>query len=126
MPTPKENVMNLVRKLFQGAHPEYVEADVHAVAKKIGEARIIDVREPIELRGELGRIAVAESVPLSTVGAAAKGWDRDEELVVVCRSGGRSGRAAAILANLGFRRVTNMTGGMLAWNEAGLGVERGR
>jgi rhodanese-related sulfurtransferase len=42
----------------------------------------------------------------------------------VCRSGGRSARAAALLASVGFRRPMNMVGGMLAWNEARLAVER--
>lgn len=86
--------------------------------------RIIDVREPHELTGELGHIRGAELVPLATVDAAAKSWRKDEEIVLVCRSGGRSGRAAASLAMMGFRRVMNMVGGMLAWNEAHLPVER--
>jgi rhodanese-related sulfurtransferase len=41
---------------------------------------------------------------------------------MVCRSGARSGRAAAALLGMGFTDVTNLTGGMLAWNAAGLPV----
>ena len=88
------------------------------------EARIIDVRESDEFAGELGHIRGAELVPLATVAAAAKSWRCDDEVVVVCRSGGRSGRAAAALAAIGYGRVMNMVGGMLAWNEAHLPVER--
>jgi len=86
---------------------------------------LVDVREPHELSGELGRIAGVDPVPLATIKAAAARWDKNEEIVLICRSGGRSSRAAEILVGLGFRRVINMTGGMLAYVAAGLPVERG-
>lgn len=95
-----------------------------AAAAADRSVRVVDVREPEELRGELGRIPVAELCPLAQVAAQAKGWPRDEELVLVCRSGNRSGRAAAELAQLGFSRVMNMQGGMLAYNEESLLVAR--
>lgn len=88
-------------------------------------ARIVDVREPDEISGELGRIRGAELAPLSTVAAASSRWRKDEEIVVVCRSGGRSARAASVLASAGFRRVMNMAGGMLAWKAANLPVADG-
>lgn len=100
------------------------EIEVQRLAAARGGARLVDVREPSEYRAELGHIAGTELVPLATVDQAAKGWDRDQEIVLVCRSGGRSGRAAAALAAMGFKRVINMAGGMLAWNAAGLPVER--
>lgn len=83
-------------------------------------ARLIDVREPAELHGDLGKLAAAESVPLASVESAARGWDKDRELVLICRSGGRSARAAAALVKMGFTRVMNLTGGMLAYRAAGL------
>ena len=95
---------------------------VHA-APRAGR-RLIDVREAHELAGDLGHIAGVEHVPLATVADAARAWDRDADLLVICRSGGRSARAAEILLSLGFRRVENLAGGMLAWNAAGLPVER--
>lgn len=100
------------------------EIDVQRLAASRGSARLIDVREPSEYNAELGHIAGTELVPLATVGEAAMAWDRNQEIVVVCRSGGRSGRAAAALAAMGFKRIINMSGGMLAWNAAGLPVER--
>jgi hydroxyacylglutathione hydrolase len=48
---------------------------------------------------------------------------REKEILVNCRSGARSGRACAYLARQGFR-VTNLAGGYLAWEKAGLAVER--
>ena len=102
----------------------YRDVDVSAVAGVKNEVRLVDVREPSEYEGLLGHIAGAELVPLSTVEEAAGRWPREAELVMVCRSGARSGRAAAQLARKGFPRVMNLRGGMLAWNEAGLPVVR--
>ncbi|MBS2017833.1 MAG: rhodanese-like domain-containing protein [Deltaproteobacteria bacterium] len=87
-----------------------------------GKVRLIDVREPAEYTGELGHVDGAELVPLATVPAAAAKWDKQAPIVCICRSGGRSGRAAEALAGLGFTDVTNMVGGMLAWNEKKLPV----
>ncbi|MDI1435848.1 rhodanese-like domain-containing protein [Polyangium sorediatum] len=92
------------------------------VAAAIPGARLIDVRDPAELRGELGHVAGVENVPVARLDAA--GFRKDEPLVLVCRSGRRSGQVAAGLAAAGFSCVMNMAGGMIAWNEAGLPVSR--
>jgi rhodanese-related sulfurtransferase len=73
------------------------------------------VREGHEFRGDLGHVPGAQLVPLSHVSQAARSWNRDDDIVVVCRSGGRSAHAAAELARLGSR-ASNMVGGMLRWN----------
>ena len=88
------------------------------------QVRLVDVREPHELTGELGKIPNVESVPLNTLPAACRHWDRQAEVVLVCRSGGRSTSAAQLLVQQGFGRVGNMTGGMLAYNAAGLPITR--
>jgi rhodanese-related sulfurtransferase len=102
----------------------YRDVDVTALAAARGSVRLVDVREPSELDGILGHLAGAERVPLRTVEESCATWPREEELVVVCRSGGRSARAAAQLVRQGFTRVMNLRGGMLAWNEADLPVVR--
>ena len=66
----------------------------------------------------------AELVPLSTVDDVVKHWDREAPTVLVCRSGGRSGKAALAMLRLGFTRVASMRGGMIAWNERRLPVAR--
>lgn len=76
----------------------------------------MDVREEDEFHGALGHIPNAELVPLGTVEKRAKDWDREQPIAVVCRSGGRSGRAALVMEKLGFRRVVSVRGGMLEWN----------
>lgn len=106
-------------------HPAgYRDLDVRHAAERLGEFVCIDVREPAEWTDALGHIGAARLVPLATVIDAAAGWDRSKTYLLICRSGGRSGRAAAALAQMGFSRLYNLTGGMLAWNEAKLPVER--
>ena len=112
--------------LHQTASPHpggYRDIDPARVVAAGEQVRIVDVREPAEYTGELGHAPGAELVPLGTLEQAARSWDRAQEIVVVCRSGARSGRAAALLASMGFRHVMNLTGGMLAWSAAKLPVE---
>ncbi|MFT5685472.1 MAG: sulfur dioxygenase [Myxococcota bacterium] len=90
------------------------------VSANVGQFRLVDVREVEEFTGALGHVDGAELVPLASLDVGAAGWDRDAPVVVLCHSGGRSGRAARVLENLGFSRVASMAGGMLAWGEAGL------
>ncbi len=100
--------------------PEVTPEWVHGAAH-----RRIDVRESSEFHGELGRAPGASLVPLATVEQTARSWDRGVPLVVVCRSGGRSGQATLRLLAMGFERVASMRGGMLSWNEKQLPIERG-
>lgn len=86
--------------------------------------RLVDVREPHEYTGDLGHIEGAELVPMNTAVEAAKTWDRDADVVLICRSGNRSGRVAAALASMGFKGLMNLSGGMLAWSAAALPVKR--
>lgn len=88
-----------------------------------GQARIIDVREREELENE-GHIAGAEHVPLALLGETAASWNPRDPVVLVCRSGRRSARAVRLLEHMGFDRVASMTGGMLAWKQAGRPVTR--
>ena len=84
--------------------------------------RIIDVRQPDEFTGELGHLSGAELVPLEQLESAAAGWDRGAPLLMVCRSGNRSGRAASSLVQMGFADVSNLAGGMMAVRAAGVQV----
>jgi len=86
---------------------------------------LVDVREQDEYRGELGHIPGSVLVPLSTLGVAAREWPRERPIVTICRSGGRSGKAALQLAQAGFSRVASLRGGMTGWNAQGLPVQRG-
>ncbi len=111
--------MNLFRLRNQPARPSYRDIDPGELIEYKG-ARLVNVREPNELVGPLGYIHGVDNVPLGTVAAAATDWNRAQTVVVICRSGGRSARAAQELVRLGFSDVVNLRGGMLGWNQAGL------
>jgi adenylyltransferase/sulfurtransferase len=76
---------------------------------------LLDVREPHE--HSIARIPGARLIPLGEVRRRAGELDPETEIVVHCRSGVRSLRACGILRQAGFRRVRNMTGGILAWSD---------
>ena len=95
------------------------EVETGWVADNFEEVRVIDVREKHELTDHLGHIEGIEHVPLGQLLSASREWDRDDKIVVLCRSGGRSGRAANALEQHGFQYVASMAGGMLKWNDEG-------
>jgi rhodanese-related sulfurtransferase len=82
-------------------------------------ALLVDVREPEEWQA--GHAAQAVHVPLGELGARLDELPTDGTLVMVCRSGGRSGHAATALIGAG-RRAVNLAGGMQAWAAAGYDV----
>jgi len=86
------------------------------------EVLVIDVREADEFAGALGHVENSQLTPLGLLGSEARTWNKNDAIVVVCRSGRRSGVAALELERLGFRRVASLRGGMLAWKQAGLPV----
>ncbi|MGI8806884.1 MAG: rhodanese-like domain-containing protein [Acidimicrobiales bacterium] len=83
-------------------------------------AALLDVREDDEWAA--GHAPEAVHVPLAEVSDAASRFD-GRQVLSVCRSGGRSAKAAEILAAAGID-VRNVAGGMTAWAEAGLPVVR--
>lgn len=105
------------------------EIDAAALARALDSGApplLLDVREPEEFVGELGHIAGSLLVPLDLLQLRLPklaGY-ADRRVVLVCRAGARSASAAAILERAGFSRVENLRGGMLAWRDAGLPVQR--
>lgn len=102
--------------------PELTPSAVSALA---GEALLLDVREPDEFHGELGHLPGAELMPLAVLHSLAPSLSRQQPVIAVCRSGGRSAKAAVELARLGFTRVASLRGGLLAWREQALPLEYG-
>jgi glyoxylase-like metal-dependent hydrolase (beta-lactamase superfamily II)/rhodanese-related sulfurtransferase len=97
-----------------------LEVDPAWVAAHRGEVTLLDVREPAELAGELGRIAGSLHVPLGELRARVAEVPAGPPVVCVCRSGRRSAQACVILETAGHRRVANVAGGMLRWRALGL------
>ncbi|HXW05177.1 MAG TPA: molybdopterin-synthase adenylyltransferase MoeB [Vicinamibacterales bacterium] len=74
---------------------------------------VIDVREPVE--HQICRIPGARLVPLGQLEAELPGLEPGREIVVHCKTGARSARAASVLRARGFAGVRNLSGGILAW-----------
>jgi rhodanese-related sulfurtransferase len=82
-----------------------------------GEADLIDVREPYEY--EAGHVDGARHVPLHQLAEFAQELDGERPLIFVCRVGGRSAMATDAFRGAGFDAY-NLSGGVLAWQRAGL------
>lgn len=88
------------------------------------DALVLDVRESSEYTD--GRIPKSKHLPLgqlkNRVGELEKFKDRP--VIAVCRSGNRSGFACSVLKKHGFENVYNLSGGIVAWDQAGLPKEK--
>ncbi len=103
---------------MQFFRPKPPQITVHELKRLRDEGAsflLIDVRQPEER--EIATIG-GMNIPLSEL---SEGLDqlkdrRDERIVVYCRSGARSDNAAAFMMSMGFTRVYNLQGGILAWS----------
>ena len=86
--------------------------EVETLLNEGKKLNIIDVREVGEVA--TGKISGAVNIPLGLVEFRMHELNKSKEYIMVCRSGGRSGRATQFLESYGFN-VINMAGGMLAW-----------
>lgn len=75
---------------------------------------ILDVREPDETR--LAPFVGAVEIPMGEVPSRLGELNPDDDIVVLCHHGIRSGRVAIYLDQQGFQRVSNLTGGIDAWS----------
>ncbi|PEY30135.1 sulfurtransferase [Bacillus cereus] len=76
--------------------------------------QLIDVRTQGEFRGN--HIQGFQNIPLNELVQNANHLDKSKEVIVICQSGMRSKRAVKMLKKLGFQHITNVSGGMNAWN----------
>lgn len=106
------------------SYPRLMGADYtpQQVAELLTQAavQVIDVRQDYEW--EAGRIAGARHLELMELAAQAESLEWEHPVVFYCRSGARSGMAAAAFAQAGFD-AHNMVGGLLEWDAAGLPIE---
>jgi len=91
---------------------EMTAKEVEALINKGNELNLIDVREDDEVAEK--KIPGIIHIPLGSVESRMNELDKSKEYIMVCRSGGRSGRATEFLESQGYQ-VMNMQGGMLAW-----------
>jgi sulfur-carrier protein adenylyltransferase/sulfurtransferase len=112
---------------FCGVHPAAAETAVTAGASATeitstelkarldrgDKLTIVDVREPNEY--QINRIAGSVLIPLGEIPRRYAELNKDDELIMQCKSGARSGKAADFLRSVGFTKVLNLKGGILDW-----------
>jgi rhodanese-related sulfurtransferase len=86
--------------------PVELKAEIEGGAKLV----LIDVREPHEL--EISVLLGVIPIPLGEIEARFAEIPKDQNVVMICRSGGRSGKATEFLLSQGYTRVRNMATGM--------------
>jgi len=109
--------------LLTGCQPSSVASVTPSEAAKMfseQKAIIVDVREDDEWKAQ--HIAGAIHIPLAQVESrlAELAQYKDSNVVVQCRSGKRSEKAAGLLKSAGFDKVYNLAGGIMAWDKDGL------
>lgn len=99
------------------------EVNQRAAAAKLHDhvATLVDVRELDEW--DEGHIPGARHIPLGELPNRLCELPSDTDLILVCRSGGRSAAATELLLRNGYSRARNLAGGMLAWQDAAHPVE---
>ena len=98
---------------MQNISPQELKSRLDAGEK----VNIVDVREPHEhaefnIGGILLPLGQVQTMQIDDIEAM-----KEEEVILYCRSGNRSGQACLFLDALGFKNTKNLTGGMLAWQE---------
>jgi rhodanese-related sulfurtransferase len=111
------SILNSLRGLFARPYRSVTAAEAQ---QALGQgAVLLDVREPDEWRA--GHVKGARHIPLGQLPQRTRELPPGRPVITVCRSGARSARAAGLLAAQGVL-VSNLTGGMRAWQQAGLPV----
>lgn len=119
--------MGLFQSLF-GSRSGSPIASVNAgeldeLLKSGEEFQLVDVRSPGEYAHD-GHIEGAQLIPLQELFQNQDALSTEQEIIFVCRSGNRSMVACQQMARMGFTKVKNFEGGMIAWQRAGLPVSR--
>ncbi len=114
VPSPKEAAAAPVQetKVNEG------EIDVLELKQKIDRGdkfTLIDVREPHEYK--ICSIPGARLIPLGEFPQHVGEFDKEDDIVIHCRSGARSAKACNVLRGAGFEHVRNVVGGILAWSD---------
>ena len=115
----------MLRNLFR-SRPTFASISVRDLKAKLDAhdpIMLIDVRQPEEFKS--GHVVGARSLPLPMLATRLDKLAKDAAIYCICLSGGRSQTASDLLVRQGFTNVTNVVGGMSAWQQAGLPSTRG-
>lgn len=102
--------------------PDTVDVQTVAEIKDQDGVLVLDVREQWEY--DEGHIPGVTLIPMSEIEGRLSEIPTDQTVIVTCRSGNRSGQVTDFLRSRGYDNVHNMSGGILAWESAGLPVEK--
>jgi rhodanese-related sulfurtransferase len=84
---------------------------------------LIDVSEPAEYAA--AHVAGSRNIPFGTLeGAKNLPANKALPVILVCATGARAGRAVGVLKKLGYQNVQSLAGGLAAWRQANLPVEK--
>ena len=109
----------LLLRLTPYASAEISVAQAH---EKLQQGTLfLDVRTQAEW--DQGHIAGSTLIPLDQLPARLAEIPKDQDVVVICRSGARAREGAAILRSAGYMRIFPMTGGLIAWKAAGYALD---
>jgi rhodanese-related sulfurtransferase len=111
-----------IAKLFSRGREVGVAEAVQLINRK--DAVIVDVREPNEFKS--GRIPHARNIPVDRINERVKELEKlkTKPLLLVCQTGSRSAQACDGLLKDGFAQAVALSGGMAAWQQAGMPVEK--
>jgi rhodanese-related sulfurtransferase len=111
-----------VKTIDVASLPRDVDVQTAAALREQPGVMILDVREQDEW--DAGHIPGAVFMPMGEVPNRLSEIPTDKTVIVQCRSGNRSSQVTDFLAKQGFTNVHNMSGGINAWQSAGLPVEQ--
>ncbi len=111
-----------IAKLFSRGREVGVAEAVQLINRK--DAVIVDVREPNEFKS--GRIPHARNIPVDRINERVKELEKlkTKPLLLVCQTGSRSAQACGGLLKDGFAQAVALSGGMAAWQQAGMPIEK--
>ena len=112
----------LLMRPFRAGREVSVQQAVQLINRK--DALVVDVRDTGEF--EAGHLAGARHVPEKQLTERLRELDkfRERPIIVTCRSGTRSGVAVQVLRRHGFNEAVNLGGGIGAWEQAGMPLEK--
>jgi adenylyltransferase/sulfurtransferase len=101
----------------EGGVPEITPTELKERLDRGDRVTVVDVREPWEW--EIGNLGAhgARLIPLNDLPSRMDELNPEDEIVMQCRSGARSARAAEFLLGQGFAKVSNLEGGILRWSD---------
>ncbi len=113
--------MQMFKNLFGGSQYDIAGVEAEARLKSTQPPLVLDVRTKEEFRQ--GHIEGAVLIPLDELNRRMQEVPSEREILVICRSGARSGSATSQLRAAGYNAF-NISGGLMSWSRAGLPVSR--